>query len=158
MPSAAEKRKGKRATLPEPKAKKARIDTSSKEKSEKEEKGKKRSRPVTAPVHEESEASEEEYDGEEILEDEPEEGDEGEEIGEGDEEGTQGKVKDPNGASHLAIFRTVYSANLRCSGPRVPQSAESSAHATQNIEAAQRAAHRGETRLVARTAEELVQG
>ena len=96
MPSATEKRKQKRTTLPEPRAKKARIDTSSKDKSEKEDKGKKRSRPVTAPAYEESDVSEEELDGEETWEDKPEEG--ADEMGVDEDEGEQAKTKDPNGA------------------------------------------------------------
>ena len=93
MSSVVEKRKQKRTALPGPKAKKARIDTSSKEK---EEKGKKRSRPVTAPAHEESGVSEEEFDDEGAWGDESETGvDEGNEE---DSEGAQGKAKDPNGA------------------------------------------------------------
>ncbi|GJE92340.1 Pumilio and CPL domain-containing protein [Phanerochaete sordida] len=96
MPSIAEKRKQKRTAPSEPRAKKARLDTSSKS----EEKGKKRSRPVTAPVKE-SDESDEELD-EEAWQDEPESA-EGDEVAEGDEEGAP-KVKDPNAAreSHKA--------------------------------------------------------
>lgn len=106
MAPVAQKRKQKRTTLPEPKAKKARLDTASKEKSEQEEKGKKRSRPVTAPVQDESDVSEAEFDddGDDAWVDEPDQEGDDEDMAEDGEEGTSSKPKDPNAAreSHKA--------------------------------------------------------
>jgi pumilio homology domain family member 6 len=98
MAAIAEKRKQKRtdaqASLAEPKAKKARLDSALGATKSSTDKGKKRSQPVTLPVKDDSDTSSDEGS-------EPELDEADEEVG--DEELSQ-TSKDPNGAQRLWFY------------------------------------------------------